>query len=433
MDPFSPPTARAAGSGAATRQARRGVTVRLGTTGGAAARKETPAAAVVGLCHADAPWLQDLYPSSIIKCTRFRDAASSVEHVRLNSRDSADGLPGLAGPHRSLMRDAVKLALSVGTPSVDVILARVGDAEPWELHRPEVWEALDPFLSELTGAVLVYPDIGGPVSVGPGTSYPLTHRVDRLLRTTELIRGRWSERYQVALIDDPGVAGDEELRLLRGMVGADAALVRWAGSATDLARHGWRSGAAALAGLLAADGDEQVRTLVGRRVPLAPGRDQPRGRVSKLALDTPVAVEDDRDLAYVELQLDEGQDAAQVTSEPSFRAPVGSWPFPALRVVKNIHRLIVEQAERFVFQTVDDTQAIALAVALQKAVRPYSGRGLLVGPDGEGLPDIRGGASKSPDRPSLFATVAAYLRPWSQSISVRVSLRPGAAPSLEAG
>lgn len=433
MDPFAPPSARAAGSGAAIRQARRGVTVRLGTTGGAAARDETPAAAVVGICHPDTPWLQDLYPTSIVKCTRFRDAAHSVEHVRLNSRDSADGLPGLEGPHRSLIRDAVKMALSVGTPSVDVILARVGDVEPWELHRPEVWEAIDPFVSELTGAVLVYPDMGGPVSVGPGTHLPLEQRVDRLVRTTELIRERWAERYQVALLDDPGVHGDDELRLLRGLVGADAALVRWAGSASDLARHGWRSGAAALAGLLAADGDEQGRTLVGRKVPLAPGRNQPRGRAARLTMDTPAAVEDDRDLAYVELQIAEGQDLARVTSEPSFRAPVGAWPFPALRVVKNIHRLIVEQAERFVFQTVDDTQAIALAVALQKAVRPYSGRGLLVGPDGEGLPDIRGGASKTPDRPSLYATVAAYLRPWSQSISVRVSLRPGAAPSLEAG
>lgn len=430
MDSFSPPTVRG-GTGAATRQARRGVSVRLGTTGGTAARRDAPAAAIVGLCAPDNPWLQDLYPGSLVKATRYRDAGHSVEHVRLNSRDSAEGLPGLQGPHRSRIRDAVRLALSVGAPSVDLVLARVGGAEPWEFGRLDVHEALDPFLSELTGAVLVYPDMGGPITVGPGTEHPMEDRVRAILEGARYGHERWSERYQVALLDSPTVSGDLELELLRGLIGADVSLVRWSGTEEALARHGWRSGGAALAGLLSADGDDTGRALVGRAIPLAPGRALPPSRANLLSLETPVHVEDDRESAYLTLALDPHRDQSTVASEPSFRAPVGAWPVPALRVVKNIHRLIVEQAERFVFTSVDDTQAIALAIALQRAVRSYSGRGLLTGPGGEGAPDIRGGTVRNPDSPGLFATVAAYLRPWSQSINIKVSLRPGAQPSLE--
>ncbi len=429
MDPLHP--VRAAASGVANRPARRGVSVRLGTTGGTAARRDAPAAAIVGLCAPDNPWLQDLYPGSLVKATRYRDAGHAVEHVRLNSRDSAEGLPGLDGPHRSRVRDAVRLALSVGAPSVDLVLARVGGAEPWEFGRLDVHEALDPFLSELTGAVLVYPDMGGPIPVGPGTEHASSERLRALLEGANYGRERWAERYQVALLDDPGLAGDEELELLRGLIGCDVSLVRWAGTTEALARHGWRSGGAALAGLLSADGEDTGRALMGRSIPLAPGRALPRGRHAALSLATPAPVEDDRDSAYLTLQLDKTRDLAAVQTEPSFRAPVGAWPIPALRVVKNIHRLIVEQAERFVFTTVDDTQSIALAIALQRAVRPYSGRGLLTGPDGAGPPDIRGGTVRNPESPGLFATVAAYLRPWSQSINIRVSLRPGAQPSLE--
>ncbi len=429
MDPLYP--ARAAATDVATRPTRRGVSVRLGTTGGAAARNDAPSAAIVGICAPDSPWLADLYPGSLVKATRHRDTSHSVEHVRLNSRDSAEGLPGLEGPHRSRIRDALRLALSVGAPSIDLVLARVGGAEPWEFGRLEVHEALDPFLSELTGAVLVYPDMGGPIAVGPGTSRPMRGRVDALLEGARYGRERWAERYQVALLDDPGASHDEELELLRGLIGCDVSLVRWEGSGSALARHGWRSGAAALAGLMSADGDDTGRALVGRPVPLAPGRSLPRGRHALLSLETPTVVEDDRATAYLTLQLQGERDLATVQSEPSFRAPVGLWPVPALRVVKNIHRLLVEQAERFVFNTVDDTQAIALAIALQRSVRAYSGRGLLTGPDGEGPPDIRGGTVRNPENPGLYATVAAYLRPWSQSINIRVSLRPGAQPSLE--
>lgn len=429
MQPPAPPSARAAGR--AHPVARRGVTVRLGSASSPATRRESPVAVMVGLAGPDAPWLQDLYPGALVKSTRYRDPHNAVEHVRLSSRDNAEGLPGLDGSHRSRLRDAARLALSVGAPSVDVVLARVGGLAPWEVGRSEVAEAMDPFLSELTGAVLVMPDLGGPIPVGPGTAAPMERRVRDLVDCARRHRERWAERYQVALLDDPGAEGDDQLYLIQSLIGCDAALCRWRGSEGALRRHGWRAGSASLAGLLAVDGEDVGRALVGRTVPLAPGRGQPKGRIGDLSLDTHPLTEDDRDSAYLELQLSDGVDSALVTHEPTFRPPISAWPLPALRVVKNIHRLIVESAERFVFQTVDDTQAIALAVALQRAVRAYSSREMLVGPDGAGLPDIRGGVHRSPESPGLFAIVTATLRPWSQSISVRVSLRPGAAPSLE--
>ena len=75
--------------------------------------------------------------------------------------------------------------------------------------------------------------------------------------------------------------------------------------------------------------------------------------------------------------------------------------------------------------------AIALAVSLQRALGDLAKRGLLTGPGGARVPQVKGGTHRSPTAPGLYAVISAQLRPWSQSIQVRISLRPGAQPVLE--
>ena len=386
----------------------------------------------VALCPPGAPWLADLFPGALVRATRERDPRSAVEHLRLAGRDRAELLPGLEGPSRSRLRDALRLALAAGAPAVDLVAVRAGDRPPWRVLDPEVQEAVDPFLAELSGAVLLYPDFCGPEPVGPGTAAPMEERLAEGLVGVTRAAARWAERTQVALLDHPGAQGEHALTLLRALHGADAALCRWTGDPAALARHGWRSAAAVVGGGIGASPEDYGRSLEGSALALAPGRAGPPSRRGALLLRAapPAPLEGDEDC--VTLALRPGLDQATVLREPTLRAPIGAWSLTALRLVKAVHRHILETAERFVFQLVDDAMAIALTVSLQRALQDFARRGLLTGPGGDGPPQVKGGALRSPDAPGLSAVIAAQIRPWSQAISVRVTLRPGAQPTLEA-
>lgn len=415
--------------------ARRGVSVRVGSARPAGSREEPVGVVVVGVCAPDAPWLADQFPRAVVRDTRFRDPYSAVEHIRLRSRDSVEGLPGLSGPHRSRVRDAVRLALSVGAPSVDVILARVGGAKPWQLDSHELHEALDGFLDLIPGAALVFPDLGGPIPVGPGTRHDPELRVQTALDSIRRITAKLPERYQIALMDHPELPGIDELRLFRGLLGSDVGLCRWRGAEDRLREHGWRSCAAVVGGMLGAQGAEVGLSLTGRTIHLPTGRAIARHRVHDLSLHEDLALRsaEHEDLeTCVELALDSGLERALVLAEPTFRQPVGTWPLGALRAVKAIHRRLMEAAERFVFESVDEAHAVALGVSLRRVLRDFSERGLLVGPDGQGQPLVEGTPDRTPGEPSLVAVIDATLRPWSQKVSVQLSLRPGNRPVLEA-
>ena len=96
-----------------------------------------------------------------------------------------------------------------------------------------------------------------------------------------------------------------------------------------------------------------------------------------------------------------------------------------------LFRSLIETASRFVFEKVHEAQAASLADALSRTMYPFANAGVVTGPDGRGIPDIRGGVDRSPSNPSLYADVTGILQPWSQRVVVRVGIRPGAQPSLE--
>jgi hypothetical protein len=409
----------------------RGVSVRIGHAQPAVTRRGTSGLCIVGICPGEHPWLADLLPDAVVRDTRYRTEDGAIEHLRLRSRDDIKALPGLSGKSPSRVRDAVVLGLTAGAPEVDVILARCGDCNPWDLDRPKVGEMLGTFLDELHGAILAFPDVGGPVPTGPGTEISSWDRRTRTLAAVRQLAPGLIHRYQVGLIDSYDLDEDARLDLLRSLVGTDFALCGWSGDPSRMRAHGWRSAAAAVGGLLASDGADVGRGLVGRSLALPAGRTLARGREHRLGLSPPEPPMEDHDDHVVRLRLHRRREEAQILGEPTFRQPIGDWSVGALRAVKIVHRQLVRAADGYVFRNATDTQAAALAAALQRALRPFTNKGLIVGAGGEGPPSVRGGVDAIPGEPGLNATVTAQLRPWSQKVLVRVAVRPGHRPVLE--
>ncbi len=411
----------------------RGVSVRIGRTRPAPVRADQPSLCVAGICPGEAPWLADLYPDAVVHDTRFRTADAAVEHVRLRARHDVARLPGLRGEAPSRLRDAVHVALTAGAPQVDVVLARGAGLQPWDLDDRAFAELVEPFLAELLGAAVVLPDTGGPPDLGLGRPEP----DDDVLRRTATAIRRFStifqQRYQVGLFDVPALDAEQRVELFRRCAGSDVALCCFRGTERARAVHGWRPAAAALGGLLAADRDQLGAGVVGRSVTLPPGRAVPRSRREELALDDPVEPVRRGDDALVMLDLHRVRDRAVVVGDATLRQPVGEWSLPALRAVKAVHHRVVRTAERFVFRAADDAQAMALANALDQALRAWTARGLLVGAGGEGPPRIRGGVDAIPGQPGLHAVVDCQLRPSSHNVVVRVAVRPGEQPEVEVG
>lgn len=411
---------------------RREVTVRLGSARPAPAASGVAPLALIGVVEEQAPWLATLLPRAVVRDTRFPGPTGAVEHLRIGASDPLDALPGLAGA-RSRLRDAARIALSAGAPSVDVLVARCRGSRPWQLHNPEIIALLDQFLADLPGAVLVYPDLGGPEPAGPGEPARVEERVEALIEGASRLAPGWRERFQIGLLDlPPGAEGWERIVLSR-LLGLDAGLCRWRGSEAAAAAHGWRSAAAAVGAALTRDGWREGLSLEGRRLPLPPGRRTAASRAPALSQAPATAVprSEDEDRLLVDLALAHGAPEATVQREPSLRSPDGAWTLPALRIVKAIHRLVVETASRFVFDTADDGRATALAAAVAHALSPFVDAGMLVGPDQHGPPELDGWPDADPAAPALWVELSGWLRPWSQSVSVRVSVRPGLPAELE--
>ena len=408
----------------------RGVSVRIGHAQPATVRRGKPGLCIVGLCPGGSPWLADRLPDAIVRDTRYRTDEAAVEHVRVRSRDDLKALPGLGDVAPSRIRDAVVLGLTAGAPEVDVVLARCGDCQPWDLDRPEVSELIAPFLAELPGAVVAYPDIAGPATTQPGQPTQDWETRTRIVNAVRHLAPGLVQRYQVGLLDDAGLEYSVADDLRRSLVGTDVAICGWSGAEHRLRAHGWRSAAAVIGGLLASDGEEVGRGLVGRTAVLPPGRSFARNRTPDLSLEDR-AFAGEADDHVIRLRLHGRRENAQVTCEPTFRQPVGEWSVAALRAVKVVHRQLIHAAQAFVFRNATDTQAAALGGALQRALRPFMNRGMLVGGTDGGPPRIKGGVDAIPGEPGLHAMVTAQLRPWSHRVVVRVAVRPGQQPTLE--
>jgi hypothetical protein len=408
----------------------RRVQVRVSTVRTASRRPASAGLCVVGVCPPRWPWLSQRYPHARVTDTRFATESAAVEHLRFTPGQEVDGLPGLSPRAPSRVRDAVRLALAAGAPSVDVVLARAGSLLPWDLDDPEVAGLLDPFLNQLPEAVLVYPDAGGPCPVTPPTRRAEGATWARLERMIRVHRAGWRARYQVALLDC--AEGDDDIvRALAEPIVGDAALCRFVGSAPRLARHGWRSAAAAVGALVLTPGATVMAGISGRAIDLGPGRSVRSDRRAELgfARSSPAPVPHDGS-PFVDLALDDDLDRAVVLREPTLREPMGDWSLPALRTVKSIHHRIVQAAEAFVFRPVDVAQGLALVLSLQETLRPFTAAGILLGPDGVGPPRITGDIDKSPHTPGLLADVTAQVRPWCRGVNVRVAVR-ATGPSLE--
>ena len=411
----------------------RGVNVEIGNVRRAGARRAVASMCIVGIAPWDSPWLAQLYPNNIIRRSGSAEdgAHYAVEQVRLSAASSADSLPGLLGSQPSLIRDGVTLAFSAGMPQVDVLLARGIDMAPWDLDRPDILDLLDPFLYHMPGAALAYPDLHGPVPVGPGTGKSTLDRILRTVKAVNLHASRWTERFQVGCVDLVDAPNSELKPAMERMIGTDTALVRWHGREERIRCHGWRSGAAFLAAILGAAGDQIAQPLTGRKIPLPGGRRTSGDRRLDLHLRPTSPVESPYDNLLVTLGIHRARDEVTILTESTMRRPVGHWPLPALRTVKMVHQRIKVTSESLSFAHANQAHAMALKMSLQDALWPLFTRGILSAGPGGGPPEVEGGVVLTPGQPSLTANLTAQLIPWQRDVQVRVSLSPGSQPNIE--
>lgn len=412
----------------------RRTTVRVTLSPAPAPEEERSRVCVLGLMPPGSPSLDSLAPrlgTALRRSSRLgADAAGggvAIAQLRLRSADRGGLLPGLEAAHPSLLRDSVEVALTAGAPQVEALLVW---PEPGETAwGPQTLAALAPLLEQLPGALLLLPDLLGD----PATGAPSTDALVAVLRTLGPI---WTQLYQVALLDLPAAAGAGWVReeLLSRVLGHDLALCAWEGTPRAVQAQGWRSAAAVVAGAMTAREDGRGRSARGLPLPLPPPRYVPEDHRGTLGFGGTPTLQAPADLPLVRVRLAPGAAGAlqgRILTEPSLRRPLGSWPLPALLEVKDIHRRLVEAASRFVFQSADGEQALALALGLRRAVRAQVEEGLLVGPSGDGPPLVRSRALTDPAEPGLLATVSALLRPWALSVQLRLSVRPTGRPELE--
>ena len=350
-----------------------------------------------------------------------------VAHLQLRAPDRAGLLPGLEGRAPSLLRDTVEVALRAGAPAVELVLVWPGrGAAPWSATALGAAASL---LEQLPGALLLLPDLLGGAERQDISG--LDERIDTLLSTLGPL---WARHYQVLALDLPARwPASRADALLRRIAGADVAVCVWEGEAPALARQGWRSAAAVVAGVIAARAPGRGLSVQGVSAALPAARYSAEDRV---ALLSPAAVPVPRlppelPLVRVLAQPTAAGWRARVLSEPTLRRPMGAWPLPALIEAKEIHRLLMATASRFVFESVDDEQAMALGLGLRRALRAQVHEGLLVGPSGVGPPEVRAFAHPNPAEPGLSAVVSAQLRPWAVQVNLRLAMRPNSPPTLE--
>ena len=404
----------------------RRVQVQVGVRRPAGRGPVEPRVCVVGLGPRTGRWLSDRAPASVVRRPNTDADGVAVEHLRFGPQDDLSGVPGLAGASPSLMRDAIQLALTAGAPSVDLLLLRAPGLQPHELHEPEVLGALAPALAALPGVIVLAPDAAGPAPLRSGPLADVEGRSHRLARFAAGLGPTLREAWQVGFLDvPPGLFGAMP-ELLRGAGGQDLCLWAWQGEGPVLARHGWRSAAAAAAGLVARPDDDLFLAKARRTLPVGEGREV-RARQALLAAapGAPALVNG------LHLEATDDGDRATVGGELCLRAPAGEWGLASLRTVKLIHQRVLLAAEEFVFRPVHEAEAFALAAALDIVLRPFITAGLLVGPGGSGAPQVQAAVDRDAARPALVAELAASVRPWARGLRVRVGVDPGEAARVE--
>jgi hypothetical protein len=399
------------------------VSVRVGVRRPSTQQTAIPRMVILAVGPRTRAWLSDAYPAAVVRKPERSASGTVVEHLRFGHKQALTGLPGLGARFPSLVRDSVGLALSAGASSVDLLLARAPRALPWDVHRPEILDVFHAPLMRLPGTLVTVPDVVGPALQADHPARDPEAIGQRLVQVARQLDPVLREAWQVGLLDcPPGVARPA---LLSRLAGSDISLWTWSGSGPAMARHGWRSAAAAMAGLLSRRKDVVFH---GKsRQKLSPGP----GRSIRRLTGGPAAQPPPTEPVLNALLLDRTGDSAVVSSETTLRSPIGQWDVATLRTVKLIHRRIRLAADEFVFRPVTSSESLALAAALDIVLRPFVQAGLLAGPGGQGTPNIRGYAQRDQNAPSLVAEVGATVRPWARKLDVRVGVDPGRSATVE--
>jgi len=407
-------------------------------------------ACVVGIAPPGSRPVGPRRPTCSIRVAAGPLAAGWIEHLRFTPGQDISLLPGLEGPYPSRIRDSVAMLLAAGVEFVDVVMASTprdplspswpsprpppGDPRewlaPWELGETTFLEISDTILGELNGSMILMPDAGGPIAVAPRPAGPMETRLAGLLSTIRAHAERWTERYQVALMDLPDATAEELLSLSERIGSADALICRFEGEPDRLAAHGWRSAAAAVAATTLLNLDDVAMSTIGFPVNIGAGRQIRAHRGERLGAKAPRR-QGAQGLPVTRVVLHPRLDTATVAEEVSLRRPSGAWTLPALRTAKAIHYVVRQASEPFVFRPLQGMELYALVSALTLALEPFQVAGVLAGPGGEGGPEISGGIVRDSELPGFNIEITAQLRPWCHQVRMKVTLQQNQDPSVE--
>lgn len=403
-------------------------TVQVGLDAGEPQPAVFPTIVVVGLApgapRRSLPRASEAYPHLKLRgLTTAR--GDTVDHVRLVPGADPSLLPGFDAEQPSLVRDTVRVLLAAGAPTVDVVLAGVGNLPPWAVAAPDVVDLVRPILEMLTGVPVVFPDASGPVRVGVQEPDPEA-RLAALVQTIRAWNPVLRRAAQVGLVDLPPTSTPRLAEALEASSRSDFALCALEGEGVAWRAQSWRS-AAAIVGALLATLESPGQSHIGRRVALPPGHDV-RSDARARALGLPAVswqVPENVGDAVCRVRIEAEGARAVLLTEPTLRGVPGTWPLPMLHAAKLVHDRLVFASNLFVFREATAAQAFLLQGALRMALKEFEDLGVITGPSAAEPPIVQTGHHAGPDAPSLLAQVTAYLRPWVHKLEIRLAVRPG--------
>ena len=397
-------------------------------------KQSLPRLCVVGVVPFASPIISELSPGALIRRSNWNGRDPFVEQVRLTSIAQASLLPGIDASHPSRLKDSVTSILEMGCNEVDCILVRVPGVYSSELTNQSVVEMLMGFFSEIPGAMIVFPDAGGPWARAWSLDRERMLHPDQSRNLMDCIQTYgplFAENFQLGFMDMVPDAPQDIIHTLNNIQGYDIALCSWTGDMDGMFKHGWRCGSAFLAGYINKRVDVVTQSLVGHEIPLVGGRKIIANRARLLTSSGPLPYADMLSDNCAVLSIDSRGRKAQVTSEYTLRRPRYEWSIPVIRTVKAIHQSLRQAADMFVFRPVKKVEAVALEKTVEMVLNPFYERGILVGAEGKGRPSVIGEALPSHTQPMLSVNLSAMVRPWCQNISLKVMVRSGEDPVIE--
>lgn len=394
-------------------------------------KRSPPRICVLGIVPIDSPIIGQHHPQMLVRSTQYEPNYPFVEQLRFSSVSQSPLLPAISFRAPSRLRDALRSIMSSGAKEVDFILARAPGVLPWHLNHPEVAQFYTSYLAGVQGAVIVFPDSGGPWPRVYQDQRYLDDRKKNLRTTMSYFGPILSDNFQLGLMDMVIPEEKSTLPYLWSLPGSDVGVCTWTGSGYNLERHGWRSAAACVGGFIIHRHDLFSESIVGHYFPIGKGRQVVQNRSTLLGASSSKAIDPNFLERCISLQLHQNADVAQVLSDPISRNPIGEWSVSSVRTVKAIHQALRRAAEIFVFRPVKKVEAITFQTAIQMALTPFYNQGLLLGPGGTGEPEITAEALPDRDVPMLSANLVAQIQPWCRRISLKVMIRSGQQPIIE--